>query len=340
LLSILVALGATLLGGGVASAAGHTVRITFTLDPATITIAPGDRITWRNDDDERHRIRSLSGPREFDSGNLEPGETFGITLRAAGRYEYYDHRDDEATAYYGTVIVAEAGQSGPGDAGEPADAGEPTAEAPAQATVAIGDRVFRPGNVTIAAGGSVTWRNDDDRPHTATGIGGEFDTGTLAPGESARASFPQAGTYPFLCLIHPDMRGTVTVTASGGGAPNEPEPIPRATPTSAPGDPGTASPAPSTGSQATAEPGADSSPVGVDGGAFAGGGNGQAGSAGGGGGIAPAAEPVAASRQIGAALIGVAVAGALLLAVGVGGASLRGHPESARPRREVREATH
>ena len=85
LFSILIALGATMLTGGVASAAGHLVRITSTLDPATITIAPGDRVTWRNDDGERHRIRTTSGPREFDSGNLEPGETFRVTLTKPGR---------------------------------------------------------------------------------------------------------------------------------------------------------------------------------------------------------------------------------------------------------------
>ena len=234
LLSILVALGAITLGGGVASAADNVVRITSTLDPGKITIAPGQRVTWRNDDDERHRIRSLSGPAEFDSGNLEPGQEFRVTLTKPGRYEYYDHRNDELTRYYGTVVVKDGGggddPDGPSDPGDPSD---PGAAAPTRATIAIGDRVFRPGNVTIAAGGSVTFQNNDDRDHTATGSSGSFDTGALSPGESARESFSQPGTFPFLCLIHPEMKGTVTVTGSGGGGGGggaAPAPTPKPTP--------------------------------------------------------------------------------------------------------------
>jgi plastocyanin len=229
LISILVALGATMLTGGVAAAGSNVVHITSTLDPATITIAPGERITWRNDDDERHRIRTTSGPTEFDSGNLEPGQAFRVTLSRPGRYEYYDHRNDELTRYYGTVLVQD------GATADPQDPDVPGAESPSRATIAIGDRVFRPGNVTIAAGGSVTWRNDDDREHTATASDGAFDTGVLSPGESARESFPKPGTFSFLCLIHPDMTGTVTVTGSGGGAPLPP---PTPEPTSRPDDPG------------------------------------------------------------------------------------------------------
>jgi plastocyanin len=228
LFSILIALGATMLTGGVASAAGNLVRITSTLDPATITIAPGERVTWRNDDNERHRIRTTSGPTEFDSGNLEPGQTFRVALSRPGRYEYYDHRNDELTRYYGTVIVKESAADP--DEPSPEDPGTPGADSPSRATIAIGDRVFRPRSVTIAAGGSVTWRNDDDREHTATASSGGFDTGTLSPGESARESFPSPGTSSFLCLIHPEMTGTVTVTGSGGGGPAPATPAPEPTP--------------------------------------------------------------------------------------------------------------
>ena len=241
LFSIFVAIGATMLTGGAASAAGHLVRITSTLEPATITIAPGDQVSWRNDDNQRHRIRTTSGPREFDSGNLEPRQTFGVTLTKVGRYEYYDHRNDELTRYYGTIIVRDGAGSNPED---PPDPDQPDQSAqpgsPTRATIAIGDRVFRPRSVTIAAGGSITWRNDDDREHTATASNGGFDSGVLSPGESARESFPTPGTFSFLCLIHPEMTGTVTVTGSGGGAP---APVPTPKPTSKPAtkpDPGAA----------------------------------------------------------------------------------------------------
>ena len=332
LISILVALGATMLTGGVASAGGHVVQITSTLDPATITIAPGDRITWRNDDDERHRIRTTSGPAEFDSGNLEPGQTFRVTLSRPGRYEYYDHRNDELTRYYGTVIVKDAAAD-PGEP-EPDDPGTPGTEAPSRAIIAIGDRVFQPRNVTVAAGGSVTWRNDDDREHTATAPNGAFDTGVLSPGESARESFPNPGTFSFLCLIHPDMTGTVTVAGSGSGGPAPATPAPELTPrpddpkanpngaaaaTESPTPPAT--PAPPVTATPSAEAGPpDPSPVGPAG--AGGGGDRDAGAA-------------AASRDIGAALIGVAVGGGMLLIAGAGVAAMRAPRGEERPGREV-----
>ena len=66
-----------------ASAADVTVTITDTLDPLTLEIGLGDSVTWRNDDGERHRMRSTSGPEEFDSGNLDAGE-FKVELYRGG----------------------------------------------------------------------------------------------------------------------------------------------------------------------------------------------------------------------------------------------------------------
>ena len=57
------------------------VRITDRLEPAQLEVSPGTTVTWRNEDDERHRVRSREGPVEFDSGNLEPGEGFTFTVQ-------------------------------------------------------------------------------------------------------------------------------------------------------------------------------------------------------------------------------------------------------------------
>lgn len=236
LLAVVLA-GAGILPAAIpAAAAGHLVRITATLEPAALTVAPGDRVTWRNDDDERHRIRSTSGPAQFDSGNLEPGESFSVTLAATGRYDYLDDRDRDLTQYHGAITVrAGASSTPPPPNGGPGATPRPAAST---ATIAIGDRIFRPASVTIGAGGSVTFRNDDGRDHTATGRSGAFDTGTLGPGETARRSFPTAGSFPFLCLLHPDMTGTVTVTGADGA------PAPTARPATPAPTPGPAGPTP------------------------------------------------------------------------------------------------
>ncbi len=77
--------------------------------------------------------------------------------------------------------------------------------------VRIVDRSFSPANVTVAAGQSITFVNASNDPHTATGSG--FDTGSLAPGGSATITRTTPGTFAYRCNFHPEMQGTITVTA-------------------------------------------------------------------------------------------------------------------------------
>src|SRR4051812_23741961 len=63
------------------------------------------------------------------------------------------------------------------------------ATAQSAASVGIIDFEFQPATTTIAQGGTVTWTNQGAQNHTATGDAGEFDTGILAPGQSASVTF-------------------------------------------------------------------------------------------------------------------------------------------------------
>jgi plastocyanin len=83
----------------------------------------------------------------------------------------------------------------------------------ADSAVAIAGFSFSPATVTIQVGDSVTWTNQDSTAHTATGSGG-FDTGSLGNGESAAVTFDTAGTFAYVCSIHPQMSGTVVVEAA------------------------------------------------------------------------------------------------------------------------------
>jgi plastocyanin len=89
----------------------------------------------------------------------------------------------------------------------------------AASAVTIRDFEFDPADVTISVGDTVTWTNDGPSTHTATANDGEFDSGQLAPGQSYSHTFNQAGTYAYICQIHPNMKGTITVedTSGGGG---------------------------------------------------------------------------------------------------------------------------
>ena len=81
-----------------------------------------------------------------------------------------------------------------------------------EATVGIAELFYRPHTITILAGGSVTWVNNDTVPHTATGRDAEIlQSGTIEPGNDFTQTFNTPGTYEYYCEFHPDMTGTIVV---------------------------------------------------------------------------------------------------------------------------------
>ena len=85
--------------------------------------------------------------------------------------------------------------------------------------VSIDDFAFSPATLTITAGDTVTWTNDDAVMHTATSTAGAFDSGDLAPGSSFSFTFARPGTYDYLCTPHPSMTGRIVVEAAAAPAP-------------------------------------------------------------------------------------------------------------------------
>jgi plastocyanin len=79
--------------------------------------------------------------------------------------------------------------------------------------VAIGGFEFQPADLTVPAGTTVTWTNEDRAPHS---IQDDSDLGAeegdeLAQGDTFQLTYEEPGTYPYLCGIHNYMTGTVTV---------------------------------------------------------------------------------------------------------------------------------
>jgi hypothetical protein len=81
----------------------------------------------------------------------------------------------------------------------------------------MGDLFFSPTSVTIAVGDTVTWHNTGQAPHNATADDGSFKTPDLNNGQSASHTFNQAGTFSYICTIHPNMKGTIRVLSSNSG---------------------------------------------------------------------------------------------------------------------------
>ena len=72
-------------------------------------------------------------------------------------------------------------------------------------------------DLSIRKGTTVKWTNRDGVPHTSTsGVSpapdGIWNSGTLLNGQSFSQKFDQVGVFPYFCMIHPFMTGTVTVT--------------------------------------------------------------------------------------------------------------------------------
>ena len=133
----------------------------------------------------------------------------------------------------GAVLINQASQ---------ADAADSVTVNAGGGAAGVSVELFRPSNVRLAVGGTLTVVNDYEEPHTLSfvlnpadipaGIDGltapfgssegfngsqSFSTGLIEKGESASVTFEKQGSYHFLCLIHPGMALDVTV----GGA-NEP----------------------------------------------------------------------------------------------------------------------
>ncbi|MET8650261.1 cupredoxin domain-containing protein [Nocardia aurea] len=92
----------------------------------------------------------------------------------------------------------------------PANTGSPERAA---VTVTVDDMKFAPENVTVKLGETVTWKFSDRVPHSVQGIGDKamgINSPIYTTGQWSY-TFTALGTYRYLCSLHPQMRGTVTV---------------------------------------------------------------------------------------------------------------------------------
>ena len=78
--------------------------------------------------------------------------------------------------------------------------------------VAIDGFAFAPATLTVHAGATVTWINRDEEPHTVAADDGSFHSPGMGTGASFAHTFSTAGTFDYICSIHPMMHGTVVVT--------------------------------------------------------------------------------------------------------------------------------
>jgi plastocyanin len=126
------------------------------------------------------------------------------------------------------LILAACSGDGGGTAATPAQesgAPAPAASEPAAAggvctpgeeagtvQVTIEGFAFGPANIEASVGDVIAFTNKDAASHTATLDDGACDTGGIPSDATKSLTFNEAGSFPFHCTIHPDMKGTITVS--------------------------------------------------------------------------------------------------------------------------------
>jgi plastocyanin len=112
------------------------------------------------------------------------------------------------------VLAAGALAAGGGATAYGAGAHAPAAHAAAarSANVKITNFAFKPGTIHVKPGSTIRFVNNDSVAHTVTATkGAKFDSGNLKPGKAFSVKVGKAGTIRYICLIHPDMKGTIKV---------------------------------------------------------------------------------------------------------------------------------
>ncbi|MDE3074519.1 MAG: cupredoxin domain-containing protein [Chloroflexota bacterium] len=74
------------------------------------------------------------------------------------------------------------------------------------------DFSFGPPVINVKVGTKITWTNNGPTDHTTTSSAGGWDSKVLKKGSSFTWTATKAGSFSYLCTLHPFMTGTVNVT--------------------------------------------------------------------------------------------------------------------------------
>jgi len=70
---------------------------------------------------------------------------------------------------------------------------------------------YVPNPITVSVGTTVKWTNSDSVAHTVSSQNNLWDSGDMEPGATFTRTFQTAGSFPYYCVYHPLMVGTVNV---------------------------------------------------------------------------------------------------------------------------------
>lgn len=200
-----------------------------TFHPSSINVSVGTMVTWNNHDIIDETVTSSDG--KFDSGSIPKDHGFSYTFLQPGIYEYYSKNNQSmrgvvvVTYRNGTLPAPESSQVSvhiekgvQPDLSQPSPSpsdSQPPNSPQSTKSVEIKNFAFSPATVTVPAGTSITWTNEDSASHTVTSTDGKINSGILNQGKKFTYTFNDPGTYDYICGVHPYMKGTVIVMPSG-----------------------------------------------------------------------------------------------------------------------------
>jgi plastocyanin len=121
------------------------------------------------------------------------------------------------TSILGLVALAAVLAACSGASAAPATPGPSTGSTGDTTSITAKDMQFVEKDVTVKAGTAfaIAFDNKDGAPHNiaiSDSAGGKVFEGSIVSGQAVTYSIPSlaAGTYTFICQVHPDMKGTIT----------------------------------------------------------------------------------------------------------------------------------
>jgi len=169
--------------------------------PAALTVAPGDTVVWVDDTKGvPHNIVGV-GNKVIDRATVN-GSSYSLTFRNVGTYKY------QCQIHPGMAGVVRV------------QSPTITSTAAAHHTYTVKEvkgksasgYVFAPAALTIKVGDTVVWVDDSGQtPHNVVGVGNSVINRAAVNGKSYSLTFKKAGTYKYLCQVHPGMVGQITV---------------------------------------------------------------------------------------------------------------------------------
>ncbi|MEX2048947.1 MAG: hypothetical protein WEB90_05160 [Gemmatimonadota bacterium] len=115
------------------------------------------------------------------------------------------------------LAACESGYPGPTGPSDGSTLTDTASSEPQRATFLLYDNLPTPGQLTVAVGAPVEWKNAGANNHTVTNYSQGFDEwedALVLPGENFMHVFQEAGDYGFICVIHQEVGYIAVVEAT------------------------------------------------------------------------------------------------------------------------------